>query len=323
MVVSFLLLILASVDASATNQLDELDKAEFDEAIAEAKKCLSDHDTACVERQLSIAQRRSTSSADKATVKRLRNAIGEQAQSLQEQEEFDERNREIARKEKHLQERQTRAEQARYSEQDQQPSTAETIARVGTVMNQSLANHYAEKQEGRERAAQLEQEAQYHRDQQTRSRNEQERRQLAQQRSDLALQRAELVQAEQHQATKVAQAAPTLSMRSERSPASQKESMPEALAFCWQTKKGGWLCDGPNDETTLAEKDRDGQLSGVSCNKPSLVLDTPISLTSVRVSKRGTVSGWLYYCGTKLKPGDTSHATWNRDIRRFWSGIRW
>ncbi|MNF75465.1 hypothetical protein D3C84_575310 [compost metagenome] len=81
------------------------------------------------------------------------------------------------------------------------------------------------------------------------------------------------------------------------------------------------MCDGPGDETSLAEKDQAGQISGVGCRKPSLLVPTSITLTSTRVKKRGSVSGWLYRCGRQLQPGDTGHATWNRDIRRFWSGI--
>ncbi len=100
-----------------------------------------------------------------------------------------------------------------------------------------------------------------------------------------------------------------------------ENSLLDALAFCWQSDKGYWFCDGPGDETTLGEKSQDDQLSGVGCKNPSPVINGLVTLTSVRVANRGNKTGVLYSCGKKLKPGDTGNMTWNRDIRRFWSGM--
>ena len=40
----------------------------------------------------------------------------------------------------------------------------------------------------------------------------------------------------------------------------------EALAYCWQNSKGYYLCDGPNQQTQVGDKDVDGPLKLVRCD---------------------------------------------------------
>lgn len=109
---------------------------------------------------------------------------------------------------------------------------------------------------------------------------------------------------------------------SEQSAATQpQEPALDALAFCWQTKNENWLCDGKTQETTIAEKDLDAQLSVAGCASPEKLTSSMVSLGSARAD-RGQKTGWIYRCG-KLDAGSTGSLTWNRDIRRWWSGIRW
>ena len=101
------------------------------------------------------------------------------------------------------------------------------------------------------------------------------------------------------------------------------QERPDALAFCWESNRGNWLCDGKTQDTTIAYETMDESLRLVGCDRPERVVNTMVTLTSTRVERWGQKTGWLFRCGKKLETGETGHATWNRDIRRFWSGIRW
>ncbi len=107
-------------------------------------------------------------------------------------------------------------------------------------------------------------------------------------------------------------------------PSLSGEGLREALAFCWQNKAQTWYCDGKNQEASLVgEKDMMVQLANVGCKSPHLLSGTMTILASTRVPGRGQQIGWLFGCGQKLDKADSGHATSNRDIRRFWSGIPW
>lgn len=97
-----------------------------------------------------------------------------------------------------------------------------------------------------------------------------------------------------------------------------------ALAFCWQSDKGYWNCDGRVQETLIGEKGDKGldeQLSLVGCKQPRrLTTNGEVTLTSTRGKQR---TGHVYDCGYKLDAGDTGPVTWNRDIRRWWRDIPW
>lgn len=296
-------------------ELDELDQAEFNQAIAAARQCLAAHDHACADEQLRIARRRAGSSSDKALVEQLKKSLQDTAAWSRDQQSQDEAVVRRAQEQRRQQVVQARAEADAEAAADQPPSAADAIRRAGAQMNQSLANQLAEKQAARERLARIE--SQQARDIQQRP-TQQRQAPAAQQREPVQAQEPRKAQPAPAPAATVA-AQPT-SVPASKSPVATAEQ-PEALAFCWENKHGRWTCDGPGDETSIAEKDRAAQLSAVSCKQPSLRLNTSLTLTSTRVSKRGSVNGWLFRCGTRLQPGDTGHATWNRDIRRFWSGI--
>lgn len=166
------------------------------------------------------------------------------------------------------------------------------------------------------------------RDAEQRRAEEQQRKKAEQLRiaeQERALEQAKIEQARAAEQSRLAEKARVDEQRKQAALAAQQAaaSAPDALAFCWQSDKGNWFCDGRVDETTLGEKELESQLSGVGCKQPQRVTNSMVTLTSLRVPERGSKTGWLYRCGDKLKAGDTGHATWNRDIRRFWSGIRW
>lgn len=307
---SVLLLLLLNTflvsQAVAASDLDNLDKVEFNEAIASARECITVQDAACVEEQLKLATRRAGSSSDKALVEQLRSAGMPNSTDNGEQQAANERAVIRAQEQRRQALRQARIDDDA-TQAANQPSAADAIRSAGAQMNQQLANQLAEKQYARERLA------------------EKQRRAPGAERVEPVHKPVVYDQAKPQVVQPVAASSPSASPPAAK-PAkpvktTEVSTQPEALAFCWQTKRGGWLCDGPGDETTLAEKDQAGQISGVGCTKPSLLVSTSITLTSTRVKKRGSVSGWLYRCGKQLKPGDTGHATWNRDIRRFWTGI--
>lgn len=310
-----LLLLLNTISVSqavVASDLDDLDKAEFNEAIALARECMKVQDAACVEKQLTLAKRRAGSSSDKVFVDQLRSAGMPSSTNNDQQQAANERAVIRAQEQRRQAVRQARIDDDA-TQVANQTSAADAIRNAGAQMNQQLANQLAEKQYARERLA------------------ETQRLQSQAQLQAPGAERVEPVrkpvvydQAKPQVEQPVSVSSPpSLSAPKPVTPvkATEVSTQPEALAFCWQTKRGGWLCDGPGDETTLAEKEKAGQLSGVGCREPSLLVPTSITLTSIRVKKRGSVSGWLYRCGKQLKPGDTGHATWNRDIRRFWSGI--
>lgn len=304
-----------SAAAGLSGELDSLDRAEFNEAIARARECLAAQDRACAEQQLAIAKRRAGSSSDKLLVERLRKSAQDSTAMLREQQAQDEDAVRRAQEQRRLQVVQARADEDAAAAADQPPSAADAIRSAGAQMNRALANQLAEKQAERERLARIER-------QQSRARDQQQA--PLPQRPAPARQPQGFDQPQgQRPAQVVAQTAPAPQPAPKKpsKPVAETPTQPEALAFCWENKHGRWTCDGPGDETSIAEKDRAAQLSLVSCKQPSLLLNTSITLTSTRVSKRGSVSGWLFRCGTRLQPGDTGHATWNRDIRRFWTGI--
>lgn len=304
-------LALGSCQAYAAS-LDDLDKAEFDEAIAKARQCLAANDPPCAATALALAKRRATSGADRALVEQLQSTPASAEADDARQQAQQRHARDVARREQSQRDKQ---EAAAYAEEaPATPSAAQLITQAGAAMNQNLAAQLAQKQRAaavnptiaiqprapQPSAAQVQPQ-----------RAQPPREAAAQQQARPAPAPAPVVAPAQ---------APVVQAANTTAPASAAP-MPQALAFCWQTPKGLWACDGPSDETSIAEKDRAAQLQLVGCTRPTLAASSAISLTSTRVSKRGTVSGWLFDCGKRLQPGNTGQATWNRDIRRFWSGI--
>jgi hypothetical protein len=96
---------------------------------------------------------------------------------------------------------------------------------------------------------------------------------------------------------------------------------PDALAFCWENDKGRWYCDGKTQDTTITYETEAEVLNLVGCKQPQRLVNTPITLTSVRVPRWEQKTGWLYRCGDKIEDGPSGHVTWNRNIRNFWRGI--
>ncbi|MCZ4323211.1 hypothetical protein [Pseudomonas anguilliseptica] len=139
-------------------QLDRLDKMDFVEAIDKADTCVINRNYACVEEQLTLAARRANTPSDKAILKRVRaDLLAEQELASAEATLLAQREREIEQEQERLQAAQERAQQQAYQDSDSGASTAENIALFGALLNQSLANQYAEQQAANARVAQAQQ----------------------------------------------------------------------------------------------------------------------------------------------------------------------
>lgn len=140
------------------DQLDRLDKMDFVEAIDKADTCVIDRNYSCVEEQLTLAARRANTPSDKAILKRVRaDLLAEQELASAEATLLAERERKIEQEQERLQAAQERAQQQAYQDSDSGASTAENIALFGALLNQSLANQYAEHQAANARVAQAQQ----------------------------------------------------------------------------------------------------------------------------------------------------------------------
>lgn len=140
------------------DQLDRLDKMDFDEAIDKAETCIINRDYSCVEQQLQLAARRANTPTDKAIVKRVQaDLLAEQEQAREESALLAQREREIEQEQERLQAAQRQAEQLAYQDSDSGASTAQNIALFGALLNQSLANQLAEQQAANARIAQAQQ----------------------------------------------------------------------------------------------------------------------------------------------------------------------
>ena len=87
-----------------TDQLDQLDKMDFDQAIDKARKCVQARDFACSEAQLTIARKLVIGSAAKDTLGRAEARQEEEREAVAaERLALARRQRELVEQERHLQ----------------------------------------------------------------------------------------------------------------------------------------------------------------------------------------------------------------------------
>jgi len=81
----------------------------------------------------------------------------------------------------------------------------------------------------------------------------------------------------------------------------------EALAYCWKSKAGQWLCDGRIQRTPTSSRHLQVQLNAVGCDSPR--------------KQSQLHEGTLFFCGYPLdiRVSKTKN-TWNRDIR-LWRNL--
>jgi hypothetical protein len=200
-----------------TDQLDQMDKLDFEQAIAKAGKCIQARDFECSEAQLKTARKFAMGNAAKD---QLRNA---ESRQLAEKEAVEaerlalaKRQRELEEAERRLQAAEERASQqaAREAEQDSGMSTGQKIALFGSLLGQAYQNQAATRVAEAANARRFQQQldagkAEVARNQQRfaeeRARLEAQRGRL-QQESQQSRQQAQAQQAQQQQRQVVAQA---------------------------------------------------------------------------------------------------------------------
>lgn len=321
---------------SASDQLDDLDREEFNSSLSKAKKCSSERDFECVSKHLKRAKGYVVDSSDRETLKHAwaqleldkQHVFSDDAKSKYENQKrsleansqrLQEENAELARSNR----LQAADNSRRIAQQQREEPRALSIT-------ESVQLGMAQSQRDQARIDQIHNHSMQQLHEQQRA-NAAARQPLPSRESP----RAERPAKPQRNSDEVPSSTASRSSSDEVVVASttatrkvaetKKPEAPvlDALAFCWQNKKSNWFCDGRVDETSMGDKNLDAQLSNVGCKSPSRLTSSQITLTSVRVSKREPQTGWLYRCGDKLQAGDTGPATWNRDIRRFWSGINY
>lgn len=90
----------------------------------------------------------------------------------------------------------------------------------------------------------------------------------------------------------------------------------DALAVCWQSNTGKHVCDGPIQRLMSSYENINKALELVGCSD-----GYPVQNNSLVHRSLGQKFSVVYKCGYKLRPGDTSALTNNRDVRQWWSGI--
>lgn len=319
---------------SASDQLDDLDREEFNNSLGKAEKCSSERDFECVSKNLKRAKGYVVDASDREKLKRAwaqleldkQNVFSDDAKSKYESQKrsleannqrLQEENAELARSNRLQAADNSRRIAQQKREEPRALSITESVqlgmaqsqrdqARINQIHNNSMQQlHEQQRANAAARQPVASKEA---------PRSE---RPARSERTPDEVSAPPVARSSSNE-TVVASTTATRKVAETKKP--QAPGL-DALAFCWQNKKSNWFCDGRVDETTIGEKNLEAQLSSVGCKSPSRLTSSPITLVSVRVSKREPQTGWLYRCGDKLQAGDTGPATWNRDIRRFWSGI--
>ena len=96
----------------------------------------------------------------------------------------------------------------------------------------------------------------------------------------------------------------------------KNESSKEALSVCWKTDSGNHYCDGPTQRTLSSYEYIQDALSSSGCSNALAVQDSQLRHDSL-----GNKNAVVYKCNYKLKEGNTSRHTVNRDVRLWWDGI--
>lgn len=382
-----------------TEQLDQLDKLDFDAAIEKANKCTRLRDFTCSESQLKGARKLATGNASKSALRQAENNLVAEREALEnERRVFAQRQRELREAEERLKESEERAQrQAAREQEDTGMTTGQGIALFGQLLGQSLANQSAlrmaqqqantrrfdeqrasvqaniaadqrrfaeerarleaqranlQREQIQQQQRQLVAQAEVRQSQQLQAASQQQQAQAMQQREqEAAAQRAQNLERQENERRlqanlarereKLAQEARDREAKAREAEREKREeerrlaaaaekaekeralaNRPDALAFCWETSRGNsWICDGKGQNTDIAYKDQDEALSLSGCKQPQRLVNTTITLTSLRVASWNQKTGWLYRCGDKIDSGPSGHVTWNRDIRQFWRGI--
>jgi hypothetical protein len=256
---------------------------------------------------------------DRRTAQLIAQANRERADREAQRQADARRERERAEAEREEARRRQAAVAQRSQQAAQQAQQAQQAAQAQQLAQAQQATQQRQEAERREQARR-EQEAAARREQEQRQAAEAERKRKEEERAAQARAEAERQKAEAER--RQAEAERKRAEEAERKRA-EEAARKQALAFCWQSDKGYWNCDGRVQETLIGEKGDKGldeQLGLVGCKQPRRLTTGEITLTSTRGKQR---SGHVYDCGYKLDAGDTGGATWNRDIRRWWRDIPW
>lgn len=119
-----------------TEQLDQLDKLDFEQAIGKAEKCTRTRDFVCSQNQIKAARKVASGTASKNAIRLAETNL------LAEQEAVESERRAMAQRQRELEEAQARQEEAeqqarRRADESQGMSTGQTIALLGTLLGQA------------------------------------------------------------------------------------------------------------------------------------------------------------------------------------------
>jgi hypothetical protein len=130
-----------------TDQLDQMDKLDFEQSIAKADKCIQARDFVCSEAQLKTARKFAMGNAAKDSLRRAETReLAEKEAVEAERQALAKRQRELEEEERRLQAAEERAAQqaaAREAEQDSGMSTGQKIALFGSLLGQAYQNQAA------------------------------------------------------------------------------------------------------------------------------------------------------------------------------------
>lgn len=129
-----------------TDQLDQMDKLDFDQAIERANKCTQARDFACTEAQLASARKVGTGSAAKATLARAESRLVAEKEAMEaERVALAKRQRELEEEERRLKVAEERAarQAAVQAEEESGMSTAQGIALFGALVGQAYQGQAA------------------------------------------------------------------------------------------------------------------------------------------------------------------------------------
>jgi|GEM_PF-1544422 len=149
-----------------SEQLDRVDKGDFDEAISKASQCIRVRDYTCAETQLKNARKFSTDSKSKTSLKRTEDELlAERAREKEEQRLAAQRQRELEKQEAQLRQAEQRARDAErqaQAEAEERENLNNRIAAAGSAYSQTIraqANSRAAEQARNQQFAQQQAEA--------------------------------------------------------------------------------------------------------------------------------------------------------------------
>jgi hypothetical protein len=212
-----------------TDQLDQMDKLDFEQAIAKADKCIQARDFECSEAQLKAARKFAVGNAARDSLR------GAEARQLAEKEAVEaerqalaKRQRELEEEERRLQAAEERAAQqaaARDAEQDSGMSTGQKIALFGSLLGQAYQNQAATRIAEAANARRFQQQIDVGKAEVARN-----QQRFAEERARLEAQRSRLQQPQQQQRQVVAQADLRQAQQAQQMQQAQAQREQEAAA---------------------------------------------------------------------------------------------